>query len=250
MLIPIGDQNVRGAPLAWVTYLLILANLVVFFVFQGMGANQEFTYGYSVIPQQIVTGEDLTTPQSVEFQGQTVEVPQHPGPSPIYLTLITAMFMHAGFLHLFGNLLYLWIFGDNVEHRFGALPFIGFYFASGIVATVVQVALDPSSVIPNLGASGAISGVLGAYLVLFPKNRVHAIFFYFIVSIPAVIAIGLWIAFQLLAGWSAIAGTEQALGGVAYGAHIGGFFAGVVLATIMRFIIRKEKSNVYSRYDG
>jgi membrane associated rhomboid family serine protease len=249
MLIPIGDENVRGAPLAWVTYLLLLANVGVFFYFQEMGTNEEFTYGYSVIPQQIVTGDDFTTPQQVEHQGQTVEVPQYPGPSPIYLTLITAMFMHAGFFHLFGNLLYLWIFGDNVEHRFGALPFIGLYLLSGLVATIVQVLLDPSSVIPNLGASGAVSGVLGAYLVLFPKNRVHAIFFFFIISIPAVIAIGLWIVFQLVAGWGALTAGDQALGGVAYGAHVGGFFAGMILATVMRFIIKKEKSNIYSRYD-
>jgi membrane associated rhomboid family serine protease len=249
MLLPIGDENVKGAPPAWVTYLLIIANLVVFFVFQGAGTNEEFTYGYSVIPQEIVTGEDFTAPQTVEFQGQTVQVPQHPGPSPIYLTILTAMFMHGGLLHLFGNLLYLWIFGDNVEHRFGPLPFIGFYLFSGIAATLVQIALDPSSVIPNLGASGAISGVLGAYLVLYPRNRVRAILFNFIVSVPAIVAIGVWIVMQLFAGWGTFSSDGDALGGVAYGAHIGGFFAGMILATIMRLFIKGEKPNIYSRYE-
>lgn len=249
MLLPIGDENVKGAAPAWVTYLLIIANVVVFFVFQGAGSNEAFTYGYSVIPQEIVTGEDFTESQIVEFQGQTIEIPQYPGPSPIYLTIITAMFMHGGLLHLLGNLLYLWIFGDNVEHRFGPIPFIILYFVSGIAATVVQIALDPSSVIPNLGASGAVSGVLGAYLVLYPRNRVRAIFFYFIVSIPAVVAIGVWIVMQLFAGWGSYASGADALGGVAYGAHIGGFFAGMILASIMRLFINREKPNIYSRYD-
>jgi membrane associated rhomboid family serine protease len=248
MLLPIGDERIKGAPLAWVTYLLILANLVVFVALQGAGTNEEFTYGYSVIPQEIVTGEDLTEPQQVEFRGESVEIPQYPGPSPIYLTLLTAMFMHGGILHLLGNLLYLWIFGDNVEHRFGALPFLVFYLVSGLAATGAQVALDPTSVIPTLGASGAISGILGAYLVLFPKNRVYAILFYFVVSIPAAIAIGLWIVFQLFAGWGSMTAGEEALGGVAYGAHIGGFFTGVILAAFMRLRIREEKSNIYTRF--
>jgi membrane associated rhomboid family serine protease len=143
------------------------------------------------------------------------------------------MFMHGGFGHIFGNMLYLWIFGDNVEHRFGAKTFLLFYLVSGIAATAAQWMLDPSSVIPNLGASGAISGVLGAYLVLFPRNRVHAIFLYQVVAIPAFVALGLWILLQFVNGFGAIAATEQT-GGVAYGAHIGGFVAGVVLALILR----------------
>jgi membrane associated rhomboid family serine protease len=203
-----------------------------------------------VIPYELVTGEDLVEPVGVSVGGETVAVPQAPGPAPIYLTILSAMFMHGGFAHLFGNLLYLWIFGDNVEHRFGAIPFLFFYLGSGLVATVAQVALDPGSVIPNLGASGAISGVLGAYLVLFPRNKVYAIFFFTVISIPAIVAIGLWIVLQFINGYGAIALSQETLGGVAYGAHIGGFFAGIVLATIMRLFIRsKERPNVFSRYE-
>jgi membrane associated rhomboid family serine protease len=247
MLIPIGDENKRGSGPAWITLLLILANIAVFFFLQSGPGGEDFTYGYSVIPYQITTGEDLTEPQQVEVAGQTTNVPQAPGPPFIYLTLLTAMFMHGGIFHLFSNLLYLWIFGDNVEHRFGALPFIAFYLISGLVGTVAQIAVEPSSVIPNLGASGAISGILGAYLVLFPRNRVYALFIYFIISIPAVVAIGLWIALQLFSGYMALTDDTPTLGGVAYMAHIGGFFAGVILALVMRVLIRKEKENVFSR---
>lgn len=246
MLFPIGDENRRGGRTAWVTYVLLAANLAVFFLLQQAGANEEFTYGWSVVPEEIVEGRDITETQRVTAGSQSVDIPHQPGPAPIYITLISAMFMHGGFMHLFGNMLYLWIFGDNVERRFGAGPFLAFYLVSGLAASVAQIALDPSSIIPNLGASGAISGVLGAYLVLFPKNKVHAIFLYFIVSVPAVVAIGLWIVFQFVNGLGAVAASEATIGGVAYGAHIGGFFAGILLATILRVIIKKEKPNVYS----
>lgn len=249
MLFPIGDENKQGSRPAYVTYLLIAANLVVFFLLQGAGGNEEFTYGWSVVPLEIVSGEDITETQTVRVGGQTVDIPQHPGPTPIYLTILSAMFMHGGLMHLFGNMLYLWIFGDNVEHRFGALPFLAFYLLSGLAATAAQIALDPTGIIPNLGASGAISGVLGAYLVLFPKNRVHAIFFYYIVSVPAVVAIGLWIVFQFINGLGSVVAAQETVGGVAYGAHIGGFLAGMILATALRVIIKKERSNVFSGYD-
>jgi membrane associated rhomboid family serine protease len=157
------------------------------------------------------------------------------------------MFMHGGFMHLFGNMLYLWIFGDNVEQRFGSVPFLLFYLFSGLVATIVQVVIDPIGLVPNLGASGAISGVMGAYLVLFPRNRVHAILFWFIVSVPAVFAIGMWIVMQVISGWGAITTPGEVAGGVAYGAHIGGFAAGIVLAFILRVIIRKEPQYPYER---
>ena len=246
MLFPIGDDDRALPGPAYVTLFLVAANLLVFLVLQRMGLNEAFTYGWSVIPAELSTGTDLTTAQTVTVGGEQVPVPQAPGPSPIYLTVLSAMFMHGGWLHLFGNLLYLWIFGDNVEHRFGSGVFLTFYLASGIAATVAQFALDPSSVVPNLGASGAISGVLGAYLVLFPRNRVHAIFLYFIVSVPAFVAIGLWIAFQFINGYGAVMVSQETLGGVAYGAHIGGFVAGVVLALILRLLIKGERKTVFS----
>ena len=247
MLFPLGDDNRSVVRTPWLTYLLIAANLAVFVLLQGCGANETFTYGWSVIPYEIVTGEDLTRPQQMEAGGQYVQIPQAPGPIPIYLTILSAMFMHGGIGHLLGNLLYLWIFGDNVEHRFGLLPFLGLYLASGVAATFAQVFLDPGSVVPNLGASGAISGVLGAYLVLFPRNKVQALLFYFIVSVPAVLAIGLWIVMQLVSGWGSLL-NASAVGGVAYGAHIGGFFAGLILAFVMRLFIREEPPDPYQRY--
>ena len=252
MLFPISDDDRKISGPALVTKGLIVANVLVYFLFQQGGVNEAFTSGFSVIPAEITTGRDITASQVVHIQGEAFQIPQAPGPNPIYLTILTAMFMHAGLLHLFGNMLYLWIFGDNVEHRFGSAVFLLFYVASGVAATFAQVATSPHSIIPNLGASGAISGVLGAYLVLFPRNRVYALFFYFIVSIPAVVAIGMWIVLQLFNGYGAFIFSQQT-GGVAYAAHIGGFFTGVVLALILRVVIRKpERPNVFrhaSKYD-
>lgn len=235
MLFPIGDENRQLTRTAYVTLGLIAANLIVFFVFQGAGANTDFIYGWSVIPREITSNIDLTTTQTVEAGRRQIQVPQAPGPHPIYLTILTAMFMHGGYAHLFGNMLYLWIFGDNVEERLGAPAFLGFYLLSGVVATVAQIAMNPEGILPNLGASGAISGVLGAYIVFFPHNRVHALFFYYIVSVPAFVAIGLWIAFQFFNGIGAVMAAE-AVGGVAYGAHIGGFVTGLGVAGLMRMM--------------
>jgi len=247
MLIPIGDQNKKGTGPAWITLLFIAANFFVFFYFQGAGRDIEFTVGYSVIPYQITHGEDLTEPQTKIVDGQEIVIPQASGPGFVYLTILTAMFMHGGLLHLLSNMLFLWIFGDNVEHRFGAIAFILFYLVSGIAGTLAQIATAPESIVPNLGASGAIAGVLGAYLVLFPRNRVYALFFYFIISVPAVIAIGVWIALQLLSGYMEMVDPTPGIGGVAYMAHIGGFFAGAILAMVLRVIIKKERENIFSR---
>lgn len=243
MLFPISDDDRHLSGPAYVTIALLLANVVVF----GLQlANPEMIYGWSTIPAEITTGQDLVNSVPADTQVRDLsQIPQRPGPVPIYLTLLSSMFMHGGFGHLFGNLLYLWIFGDNVEHRFGHGAFLAFYLVSGLAASAAQIALDPGSVIPNLGASGAISGVLGAYLVLFPKNRVHAVFFYRVVAVPAFFALGLWIVLQFINGFGAIAATEQT-GGVAYGAHIGGFVAGVVLALVLRGII-EERPNRLSR---
>ncbi len=241
MLFPIGDDDRHLDGPAFVTITLVLANVVVF-VLQLM--NPELLYGWSTIPYEITTGQDLVNDASATLNPTSLDqLPQRPGPVPIYLTLLSSMFMHGGFGHIGGNLLYLWIFGDNVEHRFGHGVFLAFYLISGFAASAAQIALDPDSVIPNLGASGAISGVLGAYLVLFPRNRVHAVFFITIVAVPALLAIGLWILFQFINGFGAIAAAEQT-GGVAYGAHIGGFFAGAVLALVLRQVIPENRPNV------
>ena len=255
MLFPIGDEDRQHARTAYITIGLIVLNLIVFFLLQGAGTNEAFTYGWSVIPQELTANTDLLQTQQVAVGNQQVAVPQAPGPAPIYLTILSAMFMHGGYAHLFGNVLYLWIFGDNVEDRLGPVPFLGFYLLCGVVAAVAQIALDPQGVVPNLGASGAISGVLGAYLVFFPRNRVHALFFYVIVSVPAFLAIGLWIVFQFFNGIGSIMASGAALGGVAYGAHIGGFLAGVSVAGLLRLISgdtpsREGRGPLYARYDS
>jgi membrane associated rhomboid family serine protease len=241
MLFPIGDDDRSLSGPAFVTGALLLANLGVF----GLQlVDPELIYAYSTIPLEIITGQDLVNDARADVSPSDLsQIPQRPGPVPIHLTLLTSMFMHGGFAHLFGNMLYLWIFGDNVEHRFGHGAFLAFYLVSGLAASAAQIALEPGSVIPTLGASGAISGVLGAYLVLFPRNRVHAILLFTVVSVPAIVAIGLWIVFQFINGAGAIAATEQT-GGVAYGAHIGGFFAGVVLALVLRRMIRERPNRL------
>jgi len=250
MLFPIGDDDRRLTGTAFVSLALIVLNLVVFFAFQQAGANTDFIYGWSVIPAEIASGQDIISAHVIEARGRDVEIPGAPGPDPIYLTILSAMFMHGGYAHLFGNLLYLWIFGDNVEERIGSLSFLGFYLLCGVAATLAQVALNPDGILPNLGASGAISGVLGAYIVFFPRNRVHALLFYVVISVPAFIAIGIWILFQFFNGFGAVVAAETSLGGVAYGAHIGGFVAGVVAAALWRWMHPAETSpprNAHSR---
>jgi membrane associated rhomboid family serine protease len=243
MLFPISDDDRHISGPAYITWFLLAANIIVY-LYQMQ--EPAFTYGWSVIPREIVTGEDLVGTAVIRSDQGGVEIPQAPGPTPIYLTILTAMFMHGGLAHIFGNMLYLWIFGDNVEHRFGHAVFLLFYLASGIVATGAQIALAPESVIPNLGASGAIAGVLGAYLVLFPRNRVHAVFIFRVIALPAVVVIGVWIAFQFIGGFGQISDAGET-GGVAYGAHIGGFVAGLVLALILRARISDERDSVVSR---
>ncbi|MEM6647334.1 MAG: rhomboid family intramembrane serine protease, partial [Bacteroidota bacterium] len=203
MLLPISDDDRALTRRAYVTPTLVILNILVFVVLQGLGSNIEFSNGYSAVAYELSTGQDLTVPQTMLYEGEQVEIYHAPGPKPIYLTLLTSMFMHGGFMHLAGNLLFLWIFGDNVEHRFGRRVFLGFYLLSGIAGALAQVALAPDSIIPMLGASGAISGVMGAYLVLFPKNRVHVLFFFAVLSLPAVIVLGLWIGIQVFGGLGA-----------------------------------------------
>ncbi|HEX2141469.1 MAG TPA: rhomboid family intramembrane serine protease [Candidatus Limnocylindria bacterium] len=229
-MLPLGDQNEPWHGPALVTWALIAVNIGVFLLLQGGGSEGAFTYGYSAIPLEITTGQDLLQTQTVTFNGQQFQIPQADGPEPIYLTLLTSMFMHGDWLHLGGNMLFLWIFGDNIEHRAGRLLYLVAYLGAGLVGSLAQIVSTPDSPIPTLGASGAISGVLGAYIVLFPRNRVTAIIFRFITQVPAIVAIGLWIAFQVVATLF----SDPTIGGVAYWAHLGGFGAGVVAGLLFR----------------
>jgi membrane associated rhomboid family serine protease len=229
-MFPIGDENLPGRGLAWVTLGLIAVNIAVFVLLQDASGDNTFTYGWSSIAREITTGKDIVDTTKVVIGGTEYLIPQAPGPDPIYLTLLSSMFMHGSWLHLGGNMLFLWIFGDNVEHRAGPIVYLPVYLLAGIVGSLAQTLSDPTSTIPSLGASGAISGVLGAYLVLYPRNRVTVFLFRFLVQVPALVAIGMWIALQVV---SSLADPTGA-GGVAYLAHIGGFATGVLAGLLLR----------------
>ena len=240
MVFPIGDDNTGRATTPLVNYALIAANVLVFVLFQGLGSEQnKFTYAWATVPQEIVTGRDVVTPDRVvrvEPTNQRLRVPGlQPTPGSVYLTLLVSMFMHGGLMHLFGNMLFLWIFGDNLEDRLGHVRYLVFYLLTGILASLAHVfstvALSEggsSMLVPSLGASGAISGVLGGYVLLFPRNQVRVILFRFLTTVPAYVALGLWFLFQFVSGLGLLGGGAQE-GGVAYAAHIGGFVAGLLL---------------------
>lgn len=224
MVMPLGDDDLDRHRTPVVTYILIAINVVVW-LFELSG-GERFINGYSAIPFEITRGTDLVGTQSVIVGGQSVSIPMYPGPTPIYLTLLTSMFMHASWMHIIGNMLYLWIFGDNIEDRLGPVKFLLFYLVCGLAAGAAHIVFSASSVIPSLGASGAIAGVLGAYLILFPKKNVRVLMARQIVNMPAFMVLGLWIALQI---FSQIGVSGSQSSGVAYLAHIGGFVAGVVL---------------------
>lgn len=245
MLFPISDDDRQVTSPAYVTYAIFALNIGMFLI---QMTNPSFTYGWSVIPKEITTGVDLVKPVQIELPDtQIVEIPQAPGPPIIYLTLLSAMFMHGGFGHIAGNMLYLWIFGNNVEHRFGHGWFLVFYMSAGLKSNFAQIVVGPNSVLPNLGASGAIAGVMGAYIVLFPYNRVNAVFFYSVITVPAIVVLGMWIATQFVSGVGSIAATSETTGGVAYMAHIGGFVTGVTVALLSKFMISEEQDSVLTR---
>ena len=235
MVLPLYDDNTDRQITPIVNYAIIALNIFVFVVLQGLGSNDQFTYSFSTVPQEILTGHDvITAAKTVEYMGQQITIPGlGRTPGSVYLTLFTSMFMHGGFAHIAGNMLFLWIFGDNIEDRLGHIKYVIFYLLCGVIASLSHVfvtgVLDPSSVqVPSLGASGAISGVLGAYILLHPKRRVTVILFRFLTQVPAYVAIGIWFAFQLISGLGMLGGGSQQ-GGVAYAAHIGGFLAGLIL---------------------
>ncbi len=211
MVFPIGDDDTQRRIVPVITYGLIAINVLVFLLELSRGTP--FIREWAFIPRQFAAN-----------------------PAGEASTIFTAMFMHGGWLHLLGNMLYLWIFGDNVEDNFGSLKFLLFYLLSGIAATFAQFLVMPNSAIPNLGASGAIAGVLGAYLLLYPRGRVTVLTQFGPTYLPAIFVIGLWIVFQLFSGVGSIVTTTQTAetGGVAYLAHVGGFFAGLVLAVFFR----------------
>jgi membrane associated rhomboid family serine protease len=223
-MIPLADENpTRSKP---VITIIFIALCVLIFIWQlSLGREgREAILALGVIPASLLQGAAL--PPSLRWV------------SPEF-TLITSMFLHGGFMHLIGNMLYLWIFGDNIEDILGKPVFVIFYFICGIIAAMTQALPEPSSTIPMIGASGAISGVLGAYVVFFPKRKVRVAipfgFFIQILKLPAFVVLIFWFVLQLINGANAGSG-----GGVAFGAHIGGFIAGMILAPILAVVTRKK----------
>jgi len=207
-MIPIGDDDSSRRTLPVVTYALVALNILFFFV--ELSGGDAFVGTWALVPSRFLANPLGGVP-----------------------TLFTSMFMHAGWVHLGGNMLYLWIFGDNVEDRFGHLKFTIFYLLCGLAATFAQLAFSVGSNVPNLGASGAIAGVLGAYILLFPRGKIRVLQRRQVIQVPALIVIGMWIALQFFSGIGSIADTGQT-GGVAYMAHVGGFVAGFALTFLLR----------------
>jgi len=215
-MFPIGDEN-DHAGVAFVTITLIVLNAVAFLneINRPEHAVQAFIFAWGVVPREFATATDL--PPLIPF--------------PFWSTLLTSMFLHGGWGHLGGNMLFLWIFGDNIEHRLGHVRFVVFYLACGLAASLAHIMFNSGSSIPAVGASGAISGVLGGYLLMFPRNRVYVLTWGGVMAVPAIFMLGLWIVTQFVNGVGSIAVTNQT-GGVAYMAHIGGFVAGLILAPL------------------
>jgi membrane associated rhomboid family serine protease len=249
MLLPIGDDNSDRHTTPIVNYILIAVNILLFILLQNMGRDIDFTFAYSTVPGEILSGLDIVTnPKMLEdpLTGQSVEMPGlKVTPVHVYLTLISSMFMHGGVAHIAGNMMYLWIFGDNLENAMGHTKYLIFYLLCGILAGLAHVfttsIFNQSLLIPSLGASGAVSGVLGGYLLMFPKRKVHVWIFLTTMSVPAFLAVGLWFVFQVINGVGALGGEEA--GGIAYAAHIGGFIAGLVLVKFFatKMIIPEKK---------
>jgi membrane associated rhomboid family serine protease len=245
MLLPIGDDNRDRKVFPFVNYLLIAANILVFIYLQRWGRDLPFTFAYATVPGEILTGRDIITGSEIMKDPYTGELFELPGlqrtPIPVFLTLITSMFMHGGLAHLLGNMMFLWIFGDNLEDEMGHRRYLWFYLLCGILAGLSHVfstfVLGQSLLIPSLGASGAISAVLGGYILQHPRRGVHVWIFFMVVTMPAFIVVGLWFVFQVLNGLGTLGGEEA--GGVAYAAHIGGFLFGLLL--VKRFVTKPRK---------
>jgi membrane associated rhomboid family serine protease len=207
-MLPLGDDNSARRITPFVTYILIALNVLVFLL--ELNNGEEFIQRWAFVPSRFLAD-----------------------PAGDFATLFTSMFMHAGWAHLLGNMLYLWIFGDNVEDRLGHALYFVFYILCGLAATFAQLAISLGSSVANVGASGAIAGVLGAYLVMFPRGRVNVLLGRFVTPMSAIIVIGLWFLLQIFSQINVFSAGSQGGGGVAYMAHIGGFVAGVVLTFLL-----------------
>ena len=215
-MLPLGDDNSYRKTTPVITFLLSAVNLIVFFL--ELIGGDAFIEKWAFIPSQFFAN-----------------------PLPNVITIFTSMFMHAGWLHLLGNMLYLWIFGDNVEDRLGHLAYLNFYLAGGFIAAAAHVLFNPHSTVPTVGASGAIGAVLGAYLVFYPRARIYTFipigFWARLRLVPAVVVLGLWFVLQLFSGFASL-DAKADVGGTAFWAHIGGFLFGLLIG----FLFKPNKS--------
>lgn len=236
-MFPISDDNSDRVITPYVNYAFIGLNILVFVLLQQIGSNEAFDYAFSLVPKEITTGVDIAGPQTITVGEQSATINHYNTPLPVYFNFLSSMFMHGGFQHIFGNMLFLWIFGDNIENLIGHIRYAIFYIICGIAAAIAQIIMGPDSIIPMLGASGAISGVLGGYMLLFPKRKVKALIFRMITTVPAYVALGIWIGYQIIVGYL----TPSGGGGVAYAAHIGGFIAGVALIKVFTIGVKESE---------
>jgi membrane associated rhomboid family serine protease len=248
---PLRD-NIPTERTPYVTIALIVANVLSYFLFQHgtitLGDPSSPAYLHNLIENAAIPYEFSHWGQHCLQQGQQIacgKVPNPPGYAPTWATPFLAMFMHGGLLHLGGNMLFLWIFGNNVEDAMGRVKYLAFYLLGGLAATLLQVIVGPNSAVPNLGASGAIAAVLAGYLVLFPRARVvtfvFIIFFFTIVELPAILFLGIWIAEQLVFGYLGLTQPSGGGGGVAYFAHIGGFAFGLAAVKLFASEARRQR---------
>lgn len=243
MVMPLGD-NAPTRITPWVTYGLIVANVIVYLI--QMSSPEIFTTSYAATPYEITHNVDLADVYPLDQpkdagplapvgdrEGEIRAIRHEAIPIPVYLTLLTSMFMHGSPLHLAGNMLYLWIFGDNVEEVLGHLRYLVVYVVCGLAGSLSQIIAAPNSMIPTLGASAAIAGMMGAYVVWFPRNQVRVLLFRMITEVPALIVIGFWILTQIFSGIGSFASMGKS-GGVAYLAHVGGAAAGIAFAFLFQ----------------
>jgi len=237
-MLPLSDPELRRRSFPVVNVCLIALSATVF-TYELLLSDRDlelFLLRFAIIPNELAHGASYST---IQIGRQSFDITT---PYSEWLTPFTALFLHGGWLHFLGNMLFLWVFGDNVEDRLGKLPYLLFYLGTGLAAAWLQIATDNRSEVPNIGASGAIAGVLGAYLVLFPLSRVRTLvlfgFFVTTALVPAALLIGLWIALQFFSGVASLG--AQTGGGVAYWAHIGGFGAGLALMALYKLVVLRQ----------
>ncbi len=226
-MFPIGDENERNRKFPVVTLILVIINVLVFLYESTLGtrALENFIFTYGVIPVEIEHGQDV-------------------------FTLLTSMFLHGGLAHVGGNMLFLWIFGDNVERRFGSLMYLLFYLGTGLAASATHIIFNFDSTIPSIGASGAISGVLGAYILMYPTNRVRVLIGYWLFALPAYMFLGIWFLEQFINGIASLGVQTAQTSGVAVWAHVGGFVAGALGSLVLRMMVGQPQQGgqVYLRH--